>query len=271
MKQNKTEQEIHNETQQIWDEIAPFWDEFMGEGGSFQKVLIGPATEKLLEIKSGERVLDIACGNGAFSRRMAALGAHVAASDFSQKFIELARTRTTENRDRIEYHIIDATDEKKLLSLGAGKFDAAVCTMAMMDMSTIDPLMSALSKLLRPGGRFVFSVMHPCFNSTGITQLVEQEFDDDLGEVTRYAITVSRYIHPETKKGIGIQGQPANQYYFHRPLWLLFESCFRQGFVIDGLLEPEFGESFQAKSPLGWANYKEIPAVLVARMRLNRS
>jgi hypothetical protein len=41
----------------------------MGEGNDFVEVLIWPATERLLDITSGDRVLDIACGNGLTSRQ----------------------------------------------------------------------------------------------------------------------------------------------------------------------------------------------------------
>jgi 2-polyprenyl-3-methyl-5-hydroxy-6-metoxy-1,4-benzoquinol methylase len=95
---------LNQETRELWEQIAPAWDDFMGaEGNSFQTVLIGPATERLLGIQPGERVLDIACGNGSFSRRLAQLGAYVVACDFSANFIERAKAHTTQNAGRIEY------------------------------------------------------------------------------------------------------------------------------------------------------------------------
>ena len=42
--------EIVPETQAIWDEKAEFWDERMGAGNTFQRVLIGPASERPLAI-----------------------------------------------------------------------------------------------------------------------------------------------------------------------------------------------------------------------------
>src|SRR5439155_3740449 len=117
-------QALSDSSRAIWDQNAPVWDEYMGEGRSFQRELIGPVTERLLALQPGERILDIACGNGAFSRRMAALGAQVVASDFSPKFIERARARTVENADRITYHVVDATNGAQLLALGEGSFDA---------------------------------------------------------------------------------------------------------------------------------------------------
>jgi SAM-dependent methyltransferase len=258
---------IHREAREIWERNAAFWDEYMGEGGAFQRALIGPTTERLLDLQPGERVLDVACGNGAFARRMAALGARVVACDFAPTIIERARARTTEHADRIDYRVIDATDEAQLLSLGKPWFDAAVCTMAMMDMTTIDPLLSALAQLLKPGARFVFSILHPCFNSgAGMKRVIEEEDRD--GEITDvYAVKIANYATPTTYKGLGVIGQPAPQYYFHRPLHVLFNACFCAGFVIDALEEPVFDQDAKPNRPFSWENYREIPPVLIARLR----
>lgn len=75
-------------TQDAWNQNAEFWDEKMGEGNLFQRVLVGPTTERMLELKPGELVLEIACGNGVFARRLAQLGAQVIATDFSEKLLE---------------------------------------------------------------------------------------------------------------------------------------------------------------------------------------
>src|SRR5512135_392372 len=142
--------ELSNEGRTIWNQNAGFWDEYMGEGNDFQRVLIGPATERLLRIEEDELVLDVACGNGNFARRMAELGARVVAFDFSTTFIERARRRTRDTRHsgRIEYLVMDATNYDDLMSLGNARFDAAVCTMALMDMAAIEPLLTALCELL---------------------------------------------------------------------------------------------------------------------------
>lgn len=116
-----------------WETNAEWWDAYYKEGNDFHLTLIGPPTERLLAIKPGETVLDVACGNGAFSRRMAELGARVVAFDFSESFIECARKRTVEHAERIEYHVLDATGTERMLALREGRFDAAVCTMALMD------------------------------------------------------------------------------------------------------------------------------------------
>ncbi len=262
----RTDEELNRESRDIWDQNAAAWDEAMGEGNAFQRVLIAPTEERLLKLRPGEKVLDVACGNGVFARRLAQLGASVVACDFSEKLIELARARTTENRDRIAYRVVDATDESQLLALGEGEFDAAVCNMAMMDMLAIQPLANALVRLLKPGGRFVFAVMHPCFNTHGVTMVAEQsEIDGQIR--TTHALRIDQYLGLGPAKGLALREQPLPQYYFQRPLSVLFGTCFRAGFVLDALEEP-------AEQPVPGAptfdrgNYAEFPPVLVARLRL---
>ncbi len=258
---------LNEEVRELWDGKASFWDENMGDGNLFQRELIGPATERLLEVKPGQRILEVACGNGATARRLSALGANVVATDFSGKFLERAKARTTENAKRIEYRLVDATSEEQLLSLGERRYDGAVCNMALMDMAAIEPLMRALAKLLKSDGRFVFSVQHPCFNSNAMTMVAEMEDED--GELsTSYSVKLSDYLDVPPGKGAGMPGEPNPHYYFHRPLHEIFGVCFGAGFVMDGMEEPRIGGEPENSGGLTWRNFKGIPPVLVARMRL---
>jgi 2-polyprenyl-3-methyl-5-hydroxy-6-metoxy-1,4-benzoquinol methylase len=259
----------NEETRRVWNENAAFWDGRMGEGNDFVEVLIWPPTERLLALQPGERVLDIACGNGLTSRRLAGMGAEVVALDFAERLIDLARQRTVEYSDRITYQVVDATDEAALLALGEGQYDAALCQMALFDMADIRPLMGALPQLLRPGGRFVFSVIHPCFNNPHMKHVAEME--DRAGEiVTTYSVKVFGYMTSTASRGVAIAGQPEPQFYFHRPLQDLLGAGLEVGLLLDGLEERAFPPDHPSgRNSLSWGgNFSEIPPVLVARLRL---
>ena len=118
-------------THQAWEDNADYWDEYMAEGNDFVNVLCWPAMQSLMDIPPGSRILDIACGNGLTSRRLAELGFEVDAFDFSEKMIEKAKQRTKTNVDKFRYHVIDATDEKALLELGKGKYEGAFSNIAL--------------------------------------------------------------------------------------------------------------------------------------------
>ena len=259
-------QALNAAVREIWDRNADFWHERMRDGNEFHRTLIAPAQERLLDLRSGEIVLDVACGNGQFARRMAELGARVVALDVSPRMIENAKANTFEHADRIEYRVVDATDTAALLAAGERRFDAAVCTMAMMDMSSIDPMLSSLRRLLTPASRFVFSVVHPCFNSAGV-RLIAEEGTTEAGTLqTRYSVAISEYIRPRPAKGVAMKGQPVPQYYFDRPISAVFNACFRAGFVLDGIEEPTFHTSTD-DGRANWSNITEIPPALVARMK----
>jgi 2-polyprenyl-3-methyl-5-hydroxy-6-metoxy-1,4-benzoquinol methylase len=259
--------ELNEEVRRIWNVNAEWWDDKIGDGNAFQCELIEPSTERLLSVSPGEAILDAGCGAGRFARRMAELGAYVVAFDLSERFIKRAKKRTPPDVKNIEYHVADATDEEQILNLGVHRFDAAVATMALMDMTSIDPLMRALTKSLKPGGRFVFSVIHPCFQPPEVCKFVEQIEDD--GKLTvQSGVKVTRYLTPTAWKGLGIIGQPEPQYYFHRPLSVILGAAFDVGFVVDGMEEPAFKERDNERGSLSWRDSPEIPPVLVVRMVL---
>jgi SAM-dependent methyltransferase len=234
----------------------------MSGGRTWQRDLIAPAVERLLRLRPGERVLELACGNGDFARRMAELGASVLASDFSAAMVEAARAHGGD----VEYRVADATDQNQMLALGRpGEFDAIVSNMAIMDMLSIEPMARAARTLVKPTGRFVFSTVHPAFNGSDSVRVVEQS-EDEHGVVRRYSVKVSEYIGSKASKGVALEDQPVTQWYFHRPMKDLFAPFFDQGFVMDGFDEPVLTPE-QVRPGGTSAVFVEIPPVLVARLR----
>src|SRR5262249_11035562 len=137
------------ENRDIWNRNAEFWDQKMGEGNLFVRCLIRPAVERLLAPRPGQRMLDVACGNGLMSRWLAGLGLEVVAFDFSEHLLARARDRTVEHAERIDYRVADATRVEELEALGQG-FDGALCAMALMDMPDIVPLFDVVARALKP-------------------------------------------------------------------------------------------------------------------------
>jgi len=254
-------------TREAWEANAEAWDSRMGdEGNDFFNVLCWPAIVSLLAPRSGLHYLDIACGNGLTSRRLATLGAHVTAFDFSANLIQFAKSRSNPE-SRIDYHVVDATDEAALLSLGKGQFEAALSNMALFDIANLEPLFRALPGLLKPNGTFVFSVTHPAFNNASTVHVLEEV--DDEGEIkTVYSVKTSRYMTHFQAKGLALRGQPKPQMYFERPLQYYLNLGFQNGFVLDGFEERAFPPAHPQTSPLGWGGkFSEIPPVLIARFR----
>lgn len=239
-------QSINSENRNIWDENASVWDEAMGcNGNSWHRELVAPTTLEFLEVEPGDTVLDVGCGNGVFARRLSDLGAVVTAVDFSSELLECARSYPSEG---IRYESADATDYSSLVKLG--RFRSAVANMVLMDIPAIEPMFKALNEMLCDNGLFVMSIQHPCFNSSGV------EF---LKRGDRNSVVVADYNESYSGKGDAIEGQPLEQYYFHRSISTYLECAFRFGFILDGFHEPVFQKECGI--------YGRIPPVLIMRLR----
>ena len=75
------------------------------------------------------------------------------------------------------------------------------------------------------------------------------------------------YLSPSARKTEGIIGQPEAQLFFHRPIGVLFQAGFDEGFVVDGIEEPGFPIVEMRKAGVKWEDMPEIPPIMVARMR----
>lgn len=226
-------QDTNEESRQAWETNADCWDAKMGDNSNiFHREIVRPHTEELLAVKPGDFILDVACGNGNFSQRMAEKGARVTAFDYSARLIEHAKRRRAAYLDQISFHVCDATEYDAMLSLKQDTlFDKAVANMAVMDISDIEPLFHAVYDLLSSEGIFVFSSHHPCFARP-----------DDTYKTA--------CVH----KGEAIMGQPVLQNYYHRSFQDIFSLAFRTGFVLDG-----FYEEFVDQS--------ELPIIFIARLK----
>lgn len=250
-----------DESKKRWETNADFWDERMGEHSNrFHREIIRPSTEVLLEVSEGDEILDIACGNGNFSKRLVQLGAKVTAFDYSANLIENAKKRCSSYLDMIKFKVIDATDYNQLIELGHECFDKAVANMALMDIADINPLLNAVYQLLKSNGIFIFSIMHPCFQTPKMRTIVETE---DLGEKveTKNSIQIFNYITPQCYEGNAIVGQPVQQLYYHRPLSELLEQSFKAGFIVTGMKEPVFNADE--------TEWSEIPPAIIIRLQKN--
>lgn len=243
-----------------WNRNADFWNRRMGEGNDFVDTLIWPCIERLIAPISGRRVLDIACGNGLYARRLSEAGADVVAVDIAEQMIRTAIDATPAD-DPIEYLRLDVSDAAQLTALRERPFDAAVCIMAFMDISNLEPLLASIP-LLVPDGPFVFATAHPAFNNPHVQRKL-----DASGHAV---MTAGQYMTPSSSLEEAIRGQPVPNPHFHRPLSDLLSAAFRTGLVLDAFEERAFPpdhETGRGPNPWGGA-FSESPAVLVGRLML---
>lgn len=129
------------------------------DGDLAKRHLVNPVVMRMLGEVRGKRVLDAGCGNGYLSRMLAARGARVVGVEPADSLSAFAREKEAELRQGITYVQADLGE---LPDLG-GAFDAVVCSMVLMAIPDWRPAMRACVDALRPGGLFVFAIVHPAF------------------------------------------------------------------------------------------------------------
>lgn len=105
--------------------------------------------------------MEIGCGNGYLARKLARAGAKVIAIDNSETFISIAREKERNQRFGIRYLHRDAIHLKGLASK---KFDIVLSNMVLMDIRHFGKAIKEASRVLKRGGQFVFSIVHPIYS-----------------------------------------------------------------------------------------------------------
>jgi SAM-dependent methyltransferase len=137
-----------------YDEFAEWYEQWIGDAPP----LIAAHPGLLPPTLSGERVLDIACGQGRMSRYLARRGAGVTGIDISAAMLARARALGPPG---ITYVHADVT--RRPVWWDGRPFDGCTCELALMDIDELAGTLSTVTAVLRPGGWFVASIVHPCF------------------------------------------------------------------------------------------------------------
>ena len=124
----------------------------------------------------------------------------------------------------MQYHVADVADLDGWWDGVA--FDGAICEMAMMDIDDLDSVVTAVAAVVRPGGWFVISMVHPCFpgNEAGLSSWPPDRSYFDEGRWTSTA---------HNPDGLRIRVGSS-----HRTLSTYLNTLIAAGFSIEHMVEP---------------------------------
>jgi ubiquinone/menaquinone biosynthesis C-methylase UbiE len=211
-----------------WNGVASWYDDLLENGSdTYQASLILPNVLRLLNLKKGDKVIDVACGQGFFSREFFKAGAIVTGIDLSPKLIDLAKERSPKE---IRFAVSSADNIRFLEN---GSFDAAACVLAIQNIKNAAGVFAECARLLKPAGRLVMVMNHPAFRVPG-----HSEWGVDMKKRIQYR-RVDEYIsesESEVKMHPGIESSEVT-ISFHRPLQFYFKALAKSGFSVSRLEE----------------------------------
>ncbi len=253
------------DVKETWNQAASSWVEFVRSGKDIVRdEMSNPSMFELLGNIQGKKILDIACGEGYNSRIMAEMGASVVGVDISDELIRCAVEMEGKESQGIDYHVADAS---KLATFEDSSFDIVTCFMALMDIKDYCRAIVEVGRILKPKGRFVFNMPHPCFeirvregdgefvggwefkggaddglcseSEKGGEGAVGKDHDTDKAlyyKVDRYFDTNEEEIIPWKMERLA---KPFTTIAYHRTLTEYSKALHDAGFLISRILEPK--------------------------------
>lgn len=238
-----------------WGRVAKWYDNLLEKDeGTYQKNLILPNLLRLLQTKRGETILDLACGQGFFSREFAKAGAKVIGVDVSKELIDFAkkyssRSKNLKMRDNsvvlrnvakkqlnnripptIEYHVAPADN---INFLNNKSIDKITLILALQNIENVHGVLTECNRVLRENGQLFIVLNHPAFR---IPKKSSWEWDE------KQKIQYRRIDSYLTESKIKIQMHPGSDpknitWSFHRPLQFYLKILNKYDFCVSRLEE----------------------------------
>jgi len=242
-----------------WNEMADTYDAYVGtEADYYRTQVIGPGLLAACGNVRGQRVLDLGCGQGYFSRVLAGAGGTVIGVDISKRQIDHARRHEAEDPLGIEYLALDAAEIDQ--EWPPSTFDLITSCIAFQDMPDPSKVMAGAKTVLKPHGRVVLLVEHPMNG----TPLREWERDESGRKI---ALRVDRYFNTGPRETTWTLNYADTSRTFRFPSWNRtleeWSAIFAQaGFLIVQLIEPRPTEK-QVKQIPALDDCSRIPYYLI--------
>ena len=210
----------------FWDKQAEWYNDLLTNPNSYQERVIKPNLLRLMTIKSGEKILDLACGNGFFSAAFAKAEADVIGIDSAPKLIEIAK----KSNSKINFNVSSADN---LSNIADQSIDQITCIMAIQNIENVKGVLAETKRVLKTRGKFHIVMSHPAFR---VPKQSSWEWDEKSKIQYR---RIDRYL---SESKIQIQMHPGDNpqektITFHRPLQYYFKLFKNAGFVVANLEE----------------------------------
>jgi ubiquinone/menaquinone biosynthesis C-methylase UbiE len=211
-----------------WNKVSSWYDDLLKNDDSYQAKVIVPNLLRVLNLKKGENVYDLACGQGYFANIFAHEGANVVASDLSKNLIETAKKNS---KEKINFYI---TPAHRAQFLKDDSIDTIVIVLAIQNIENVGEVFAECNRILKKGGRIVLVLNHPSFR---VPQGSDWYFENGV-----QSRLVSQYLSPskifiDMTPGEKDQKKKIKTISFHRSLQDYVKIFNKNGFVVSRLEE----------------------------------
>lgn len=237
-----------NKGRELWEANAGWWQEGFTEGADAEYV------EQILpwiasQLRGARRVLDVGCGEGQVTRTAKRLRTvrFAAGVDPTWAQLQVARHRRG--------GVVFGRAEAAALPFANCSFDAAVACLVFEHIEDVDAAIAEVSRILVPGGRFLFLLNHPLLQTPGSGWIDDTILDEQYWRIGPYL--VEDHSFEEVEKGVFIP-------FIHRPLSRYLNAMASNNLYLTRMDEPAPPPGFLARAP-EYLDAASIPRLLALR------
>ncbi len=225
MKESKRNRH-YNSIKELYNNDASLWDRDHAPIESDHLVL--PVMYDQCRQFPYTHAIDIGCGEGYFTRMLAANHAHIVGIDISEEMVCIARKKETEQKKGIEYKVGNMND---LSVFPSGAFDLVTASYSLhyLPIDDMQSVFEQIYRVLSSKGHFIFATLDPLARWIMESQRHPKNvmsYKQDEGKIFR------ERIERVDKKTLEVR-------YIHRTLSHLMNSLKRAGFSLDEMCEVE--------------------------------
>jgi SAM-dependent methyltransferase len=229
-----------------WEESASAWIAEMGDRGDYSReFVLDPPMISRVRGKGFSKALDVGCGEGRFCRMLNAENIETIGVDPTEALVEHARRRDP----RGDYRIGRA----EALEFPDHSFDLVVSYLTFVDIPNLEPAISEMGRVLRPGGTLLIANLNS-FNTAGPPDGWTR---DAQGELRFF---IDNYLRERADwvcwRGIRVQN-------WHRPLSTYMSLLLSEGLELRYFNEPAPIGGDPARAD----HYRRVPFFLVMEWR----
>lgn len=169
-------------TQAFYDRIAGVYDTVFQRHSVHADVMM-EAVREYMPCADDGAVIDLACGTGLLTERLAEAGYSPIGIDFSEASLRVLQARLP------RVHVVQADAER--LALASGCASAVLCLGSWRHFSNPDAVASEIARVLRPGGFAIIGYFPPAFG--GVFQLRDSWLRVRIERVYDYVVKLAGY------------------------------------------------------------------------------
>jgi len=187
---------MHLELEAGYDLWALIYDEELNPLITLEE----PVVHAWIGDPAGLRVADVGCGTGRHSVWLADAGAAVEAYDCSAGMMAKAREKLAGAGVRFHEHKLPDP-----LPVGDDTFDVALLALVADHLEDLETTLRDLRRVVKPGSRIVFTVLHPAMNLLGVTARFTDPGSGQEVRVAAFEHTFGDYVTAALRSGLDIE------------------------------------------------------------------